>query len=84
MCVCFFYSNEEDASMGINEIKEPLLSGSKTVFIRAENTEGCYGTGNFEIIVESSPKINILENIILCEGLVNPSILLNARNFSPG
>ena len=79
----FFYSNEEDASMGINEIKEPLLSGSKTVFIRAENTEGCYGTGNFEIIVESSPKINILENIILCEGLVNPSILLNAGISAP-
>ncbi|MDI5949612.1 T9SS type B sorting domain-containing protein [Flavobacterium yafengii] len=79
----FFYSNEEDASMGINELKEPFVSISKTVFIRAENAEGCYGTGNFEIIVESSPKINILENIILCEGLANPSILLNAGISAP-
>ncbi|MDI6032813.1 T9SS type B sorting domain-containing protein [Flavobacterium sp. LB2P84] len=74
----FFYSNEEDASMGMNELKEQFVSVSKTVFIRAENAEGCYGTGNFEITVEPSPKINILENVILCEGLANPSILLNA------
>ena len=79
----FFYSNEEDAAMGINELKEQFVSDSKTVFIRAENTEGCYGTGNFEIIVESSPKINILENIILCEGLTNPAIQLNAGISAP-
>ena len=79
----FFYSKEEDAAMGTNELKEPFVSESKTVFIRAENAEGCYGTGNFEIIVESSPKINILENIILCEGLTNPAIQLNAGISAP-
>lgn len=78
-----FYSIEEDAFMGINELNEPFVSASKTVFLRAQNDEGCYGTGNFEIIVEPSPKINILENAILCEGLVNPSILLNAGILAP-
>jgi gliding motility-associated-like protein len=78
-----FYSTEEDAFMGINKLNETFVSVSKTVFLRAENDEGCYGTGNFEIIVESSPKINILENIILCEGLVNPSILLNPGIIAP-
>lgn len=78
-----FYPTEEDAFMGINKLNETFVSVSKTVFLRAENDEGCYGTGNFKIIVESSPKINILENIILCEGLVNPSILLNAGILAP-
>lgn len=78
-----FYSTEEDAFVGINELNGPFVSVSKTVFLRAENAEGCYGTGNFEIIVEPSPKINILENVILCEGLVNPSILLNAGILAP-
>ena len=78
-----FYSTEEDAFIGINELNGPSVSVSKTVFLRAENAEGCYGTGNFEIIVEPSPKINILENVILCEGLVNPSILLNAGILAP-
>ena len=78
-----FYSTEEDAFMGINELKESFFSDSKTVFLRAENDEGCYGTGNFEIIVEASPKINILENTILCEGAVNPTVLLNAGILAP-
>lgn len=78
-----FYSTEEDALIGINELNGTFVSVSKTVFLRAENAEGCYGTGNFEIIVEPSPKINILENVILCEGLVNPSILLNAGILAP-
>ncbi|SFF06638.1 T9SS type B sorting domain-containing protein [Flavobacterium xueshanense] len=78
-----FYLTEEDAFIGINELNGPFVSVPKTVFLRAENAEGCYGTGNFEIIVEPSPKINILENVILCEGLVNPSILLNAGILAP-
>jgi gliding motility-associated-like protein len=79
----FFYSSKNDADLGKNELKETYISTSKSLFIRAENTEGCYGTGNFEIIVEPSPIINILENIILCEGLENPSILLNSGIISP-
>lgn len=78
-----FYPTEEDAFMGINELNGLFVSVSKTVFLRAENDKRCYGTGNFEIIVEPSPKINILENVILCEGLVNPSILINAGILAP-
>jgi hypothetical protein len=31
---------------------------SRTLYIQAENNEGCYGTGQFDIIVEPTPKIN--------------------------
>jgi len=79
----FFYANEDDAALGINELAEQYSSVSKTIFIRAENDEGCYGTGQFEIIVEPTPKINILENRILCEGLTNPSIVLDSGIIAP-
>ena len=79
----FFYANEDDASLGINELEENYTSASKTIFLRAENNEGCYGTGHFEIIVEPTPKINVLENRILCEGITNPSIILDAGILAP-
>jgi gliding motility-associated-like protein len=79
----YFYSNEKDAALGTNEVAEQYSSVSKRIFIRAENDEGCYGTGHFEIIVEPTPKINILENRILCEGLTNPSIVLDAGIIAP-
>lgn len=79
----FFYANEGDASMGINELEARYTSVSKTIFLRAENNEGCYGTGHFEIIVEPTPKINILENRMLCEGLPNPSIVLDSGILAP-
>lgn len=79
----YFYSNENDAALGTNEVAEQYSSVSKRIFIRAENDEGCYGTGHFEIIVEPTPNIIILENRILCEGLTNPSIVLDAGIIAP-
>lgn len=75
----FFYADENDASLGINELEQLYTSHSKTIFIRAENNEGCYGTGQLELIVEPTPKIKTLENKILCEGelsiVLTPGIL---------
>jgi len=79
----YFYSNENDAALGTNEVAEQYSSVSKRIFIRAENDEGCYGTGHFEIIVEPTPNIIILENRILCEGLTNPTIVLDAGIIAP-
>ena len=74
----YFYSNKLDASQGLNEIKGEIKSLPKTLFIRAENNEGCYGTGQFELVVEASPKIDATEERILCESLTNLSITLDA------
>jgi gliding motility-associated-like protein len=79
----YFYTNEDEASLGTNELEEHYTSVSRTIFLRAENDEGCYGNGHFEIIVEPTPKINILENRILCEGITNPSIVLDAGILAP-
>lgn len=81
--ILFFYSNKSDAALGISEIKGQYKSYSKTLFIRAENSEGCYGTGQFDLVMEPTPKINPLENKILCEGIASPSLVLDAGILAP-
>jgi gliding motility-associated-like protein len=78
----YFYSSEQDASLGLNELEEQYTSLSRTLYIRAENNEGCYGTGQFDIIVEPTPKINTYEERILCEG-TNPTIVLDSSIQTP-
>ena len=70
-----FYATKNDADLGTNPLGKRYLSNSKTVFIRAENEEGCFGTGQFDIIVDQSPAIELKETKILCEGINNFSIL---------
>jgi gliding motility-associated-like protein len=81
--VLFFYSTKNDADLGKNELKGIYTSPSKTIFIRAENNEGCYGTGQFDLVVEPTPKINPLENKMICEGSTNPSVILDAGILAP-
>ena len=81
--ILFFYPNKEDAALGTNEIKGQYKSYPKTLFIRAENREGCYGTGQFDLVVEPTPKINPIENKILCEGNASPSVVLDAGILVP-
>jgi gliding motility-associated-like protein len=80
--VLFFYSTKNDADLGKNELKGQYTSTSKTLYIRAENNDGCYGTGQFDLVVESTPKLNPLENKIICEGSAS-SIVLDAGILAP-
>ncbi|WP_296682881.1 T9SS type B sorting domain-containing protein [Flavobacterium sp.] len=70
-----FFDTKNDAELGTNPLGKRYLSNSKTLFIRAENAEGCFGTGQFDIIVDQSPAIELKETKILCEGINNFSIL---------
>ncbi|HWS59306.1 MAG TPA: T9SS type B sorting domain-containing protein, partial [Flavobacterium sp.] len=81
--ILFFYSSKIDANLGKNELIGMYTSASRTLYIRAENSEGCYGTGQFELVVEPTPKVNPLENKILCEGDTNPSVILEAGIIAP-
>jgi gliding motility-associated-like protein len=64
----YFYSSERDALLGLNELDLKYTSASRTLYIRAENNEGCYGTGQFTIVVEPTPNINSYEERVICEG----------------
>jgi gliding motility-associated-like protein len=70
-----FYASKNEADLGKNALGKKYLSNSKTLFIRAENEEGCYGTGQFDIIVDQSPSIELKDTKILCEGNNNFTIL---------
>ncbi len=70
-----FYATKNDADLGTNPLEKKYISNSKTIFIRAENEDGCYGTGQFDIIVDQSPSIELKETKILCEGINNFIIL---------
>lgn len=78
----YFYSSVRNASLGLNELEEQYSSVSRTLYIRAENDEGCYGTGQFDIIVEPTPKINTYEERVLCEG-THPTIVLDSGIKAP-
>ena len=81
--VLFFYSAKNDADLGVNELKGQYLSTLKTLYIRAENNDGCYGTGQFNLVVDPIPKINPLENKIICEDSTNSLIVLDAGILGP-
>jgi hypothetical protein len=66
-----------------NSLENHYTSVSKNTFIRAENDEGCYGTGQFDIIVEPIPKSKLLKkefsvtdrpSIILESGILFPAL----------
>ncbi len=79
----YFYSNINDSNLNTNQLINEFKSDSKTLYIRAENNEGCYGTGQFEISVEPIPEILFLENRIICEGDLNPIIALEPGIITP-
>ena len=77
-----YYATKNDAELGANSLENKYLSSSKTLFIRAENEDGCYGTGQFDIIVDQSLSIEITKTKILCEGL-NNFVFLDAGIIPP-
>lgn len=74
----FFYNSENDASLSLNEIKNTITTNSKPVFIRAENSEGCYGTGKFDLFVDPVPVLTPPEPQVICESQANPSLTLQS------
>jgi gliding motility-associated-like protein len=74
----FFYNSESDASLSLNEIKNTITTNSKTVFIRAENSDGCYGTGKFELVVEPVPVLINAQQKVICESGANTAAVLES------
>ncbi len=77
-----YYATKNDAEIGANSLVNKYLSSSKPLFIRAENEDGCYGTGQFDIIVNPSPSVEIKDTKILCEGIGN-YVIMNSGVIPP-
>ncbi|KQO21505.1 hypothetical protein ASF10_12180 [Flavobacterium sp. Leaf82] len=74
----FFYNSENDAALSLNELKNIITTNSKNVFIRAENTDGCYGTGKFELIVDPIPLLIPQSEKVICESVPNATLILES------
>jgi gliding motility-associated-like protein len=79
----YFYLSENDSALGKNELNGELISDPQLIYIRAENDEGCYGTGQLELLVEATPQINVVENRIICEGDSDPLVMLQPEIITP-
>ena len=77
-----YYATKNDTELGANSLENKYLSSSKTLFIRAENEDGCFGTGQFDIIVDQSPSVEIKDTKILCEGIGN-YVIMNSGIILP-
>ena len=54
-----FYTTQQDAVAGINEITNPgsfhSTANPQTIYVRLESAEGCYTTGAFNLIAKKCP-----------------------------
>ncbi|OMQ11980.1 T9SS type B sorting domain-containing protein [[Flexibacter] sp. ATCC 35103] len=74
----FFYDTENNAALSLNELKNTITTSSKTVFVRAENADGCYGTGKFDLIVDPIPTLIPQSEKVICESVPNATVILES------
>ncbi len=55
--VISFYESESDAAIGVNALPEIYNSSDKTIFVRAESNNACYGTGTLNLSVKPFPRL---------------------------
>jgi hypothetical protein len=55
-CALVFYSSEQDASLGLNELEKTIHFRFPEHFTFELKMRRLYGTGQFDIIVEPTPK----------------------------
>lgn len=67
-----YYSDQKDAELGTNTLNNIYKSNAKEIYLRANNEDGCYGTGSFKIIVNPKPLIKLFDTKILCTNLNEP------------
>lgn len=61
-----FHKNSNDAAIGVNTLPSTYKSSNKTIYIRAESDNACYGTGVLNLEVKSFPKLEDKE-INVCQ-----------------
>lgn len=77
-----YFSNQKDAELGTNTLNYNYKSITKDIFLRANNEDGCYGTGSFKIVVNLKPLIKLFDTKILCTNLDEP-LVINAGLIDP-
>lgn len=63
-----------------------LTTETKTIFVRIQNitNTSCYVTTSFELIVSPSPKVDVLEDVIVCAGFKLPPLSYSGSEYWTG
>ncbi len=78
-----FYEDENDAAIGINALPGIYTSSDKTVYIRAESNNACYGTGVLNLEVKSFPQLeDQVINVCLSDFPISIGSGLNASQVN--
>jgi len=53
-----FHESENDAEVGENPLSDTYISDARTIYIRAENANICYGFGSIDLQIAAFPNLN--------------------------
>jgi len=53
-----FHETQNDAILGANYLPENYITDPKTIFIRAESNNSCYGFGSIDLEIAAFPRLN--------------------------
>jgi len=82
--VVTYHTSQANADSGANPLGNNYIAGNNIViYVRVQNATdvNCYSTTTFTLHIEALPPVDSLQNIVLCEPYVLPS-LVNGNYFS--
>ncbi len=62
-----FHLTENLALLGYDALPEEYISKAKTIYLRVENENICYGTGNLVLEIHDLPNIKLEEEFSICQ-----------------
>jgi gliding motility-associated-like protein len=66
-----YYTSSVNANSGTSAIADPSygLYGNSTIYVRVENVSdpSCYSVSSFDLIVNQTPLVDVLQNVIVCD-----------------
>lgn len=78
-----YYASQADADNGTNATVASLVSASTTIYVRVQliSDASCYSTTSVNLIVNSLPLVDLLQNVITCDSYTLPP-LTNGNYFT--
>jgi gliding motility-associated-like protein len=80
-----FHINSQNAAVGINPLPNTYISYERTIYIRADDKDICYGSGSLELKISSFPDLQNEYNHQLCTSdfpfTLRPSVVDNNYSY---
>ena len=69
-----YYTSSANANSGTSAIADPSygLYGNATIYVRVQNISdpGCFSVSSFNLIVNQTPVVDVLQNVIVCDHFI--------------